>query len=1272
MPRDPLAGLAKEVVQLPFIDGLANSFAAQFRPDPKDAMLVIENADLTQVGKFANRGGFTSLSNNRIGPEGGAGTILSAQMRLFQRDGELGCIANTQLALGSGAGWAGAGDTVFSFTKNIPATAEAGAWKGHGKIPRPTLSALSNLTPDTAVKSADMAVAGNFAIVAWHTVSNSNTGSNKHGDIFFRVVDITTDSTVIDTTPFPVTGTYVAARTVQVVAGSSYGLEYQAKLQCLAVGNFLYVFALASSNGTVGIPSNDVIGFFVDMAAANPAPTAMIALSGLANVSTFSVSTDGSSVFVASADFAAPLQAKLSQYSNSLFLITSTPAHLFAAPVTRISDLNCDAAFGVVAITYVVQNGLQPQQYVDVYNASTLALVGTIGEIVEFDGTTNGINTGFFRPDVVLLSSTLMMCCVSEDHGGLSAFAPGSVTTCVKWTRVSIVTGAVTNTTCPTVSSLFSFLAQGIFNVGRMFTINGRVFFPAVKTDIIPTTGAFVDAGYFLVEIDASVSQGGNDKWRLPMVSANWATDISAPVLETNLNSPLLPFVYGTTMTLTGTGSATITLTSTTPGSGLTLPYEIRVLVTLGGGLGTWTGKVSYDEGATFEQAFTSAASVDLTGKGEGFTMVIPGATTAVVNDRFDAAPLAPRQLFLPRGCVSGNKYYTTSRKGMDFGIHPNPYFSDYGLEAIVLDFADFYRWASRPFGSLTAFAGGAMFAYDGRRTFESGILTRPRIVSIGDQYNTINKFDDPVAGNVVLVTPGVNPLQPATQYFFRAVYTWLDAAGDRWFSAPSYADRDGDGFTHTTTSITVNPSGGGAIPATAQQLAVTVTMPQCFSGMVSGTDYFKNSMEVWLYMTNSQTPDILFLTAQVRADHNAFNSFYYDPFSKAAVVTFLINDEPFSTNDQIYTAGGELENSPAPPCRVLEAHRDRLFSISSYDNNVYYSKPRTGGRGLEWCQQTQLFQIPERGLGLASNETCLMIFTSRGVYAIEGYGPSVTGQPAQAFGALQLISNQMGLYEVNSCKTTPIGVIFRTNKGWWLIDRTLSMSYLGDGIDGMVTSTDRTIAVNVDQKKAVIRIMMDNPSGTPDYRQYNYWYDSKRWSVDTTALVYRYKDAMVLGDDYFVIDPFDVVASSGPNYGVTWLDGRFDTNGHGASVSTGWITVSNMAMLKRIWRVVATVENLCLDDASVALQMTVYADWVETPIVTGTWTSDIVGQGVQTVRLHLPQQKMKAIKIALKQLPFADVERVENNVPGYNLIGLGFEVGVKNRMSLEGAAKSA
>ncbi len=1109
MPRDPLAGLQGQVVQLPFVDGLANNFAAQFRPDPKAAMLTIENADLTSIGKFTNRGGFVSLSNNRIGPEGGSSVITSTQMRLFQRQGELGCIANTQVALGSGAGWAGAGDTVFSYTPNVPAGAPVGAWKGHGKIPRPTLGCLGNLTPDPLIHTSDCAVSGNFMLVAWHTATGGNTVGGPHGDVFFRVVDITNNSTVIDTTQFPPSG-YSPGFTD--TGGSGFG--YQAKLQCLAMGNRLYIFLICRN---LAFAQNDVIGAYVDMSVPNPVLTGFHILFSAAK--TFSMCTNGSNIFMAATTAAAPNQGRIVEFDASLGIVNSGNAHLFGS---AIDDLNCDAAFGVLAITYLNAD----IQTVDIWNASTLANVATLGTlcpiITPFSFTLR-------TPDVVLLSSTSVETAV---FGNIATFNSG-----VFWNRGDVVAGAMTPTG---KTGGVPFIAPGVRNIGRLFTINGRVYFPAVKCDFDPALGSGVDYGYFLLEIDSSVSQGATDLYRLPMVAANWATDLSAPVFDTN------------------------------------------------------------NVGAS------------------GFAGV---------------------EMFLPRGCVAGNVYYLTTRRGSALGNRPTPLFTNYQMEVIKLDFADSYRWASRAFGSITVFAGGAMFATDGRRTFEAGILCRPRILSItgGATGGSL------VSGN---------------QYFFRAVYTWLDAAGQRYFSAPSYSQRAGDAFSFAPSSPVL-------------QIVLIVTAPPCFSGMCSGADYFENSMEVWVYMTNTATPGIYFLAAQINTNSGAAGA--YSPVNGSATAAIGISIEPPSTADQIYVQGGELENSAAPTCRVIEAHRDRLFAISSYDNNVYYTKPATGGRGVEWAQETQNFALPEPGLGLASNETCLMIFTNRGVYAIEGYGPSVTGQPVQAFGALQLLSNQMGLYEVNSCKTTPIGVIFRTNKGWWLVDRTLSMSYIGDGIDGMITALDKTIAVNVDQRKAVIRIMMSLGALSTDYKQFNYWYDSKRWSVDKSFLSYNYKDAMVMGDDYYLIDSFDVVASSGQTYGQYWRDGQFDFAGHGIAVSTGWITVSNMAMLKRIWRVIATVENLCPPDGitQISLSMTVYADWNETPIVTGTWPVDTIGQGVQTVRLHLPKQKMKAIKIALRQIQ--DPEGgASNNLPGLNFIGLGFQVGVKNRMSLEPVEKSA
>jgi hypothetical protein len=1361
---DPYAGLDKQVVELPFTEGLANDFISQFRPSPKEALLVIENMDLTKVGKFSNRDGFVALSNATIDSVNGVSSIAGTQEKLFQRENELGVIANDQKALGSGAGWGGVGDTVYTYTPNV--LPSSGAWKAHGKIPRPTLSNAGNVTPDTNTRICDCAVTGNFMLIAWHTITATNNGNNAQGDILWRVIDTTNNATIVDTTLFPQSGTLIAGSTYSPVG---LGTQFQAKMQCLTVGSRLYCFVLASN---IAASRSDLIGFSIDMSAANPTPTAAFVLAS--GASTYCVSTDGTNIFIDKVFAATPTQAVCHAYSATLGFISGVTAFTLAGNI--IVDVQGSTAFGAHAAVYktvVTATGIA-SLYSVFLNSGSLAVTGSALQFAIQSGPAYLINAvsnaSIYRPDIVLLSSTKAAFVFTDDAlTAGSSFSPGAS---MRWGTLTVSAGAVTNTTCPLYASgpvTFNFTAASVVNVSRMFAINGRVFVPVVKCDILPASGRNTDYGYFLLELNIAASQGANDAFRLPMVSAGWAQDRSAPVLDTaNMTGFYTPADYVTPMV---TASAVAIFISATTGyTGISRPVRINVTCTLGGARGVWTGSVFYNNDPVAAQTFVSDAThpVNLIGKGLGFDLNIV-AGVAVLADAWNSYQTDTVQIELPSGAVSGNKYYCAMRSGKALGITPTPLFSEYAIDAISLDFVDAYRWASRASGQLVAFACAVPWAFDGRRLFECGILTRPRILEIQDQGTAT----------------GVRPLTPGFTYFFRAVYTWLDARGDRWFSAPSYAGRSGDDFSHRTnggvvgtvprsagpqldtvtaysmTTITltsalaevktglrivstnngivggpgnalfdiyyngnaaaamtaVSPAVAVAVPLTGEatglsltwsagvgsagqewqtapsQIRLSVTLPQCFSGMVSGVDFFKDAMEVWVYMTTPNTPNVYLLAAQIRADANAFTapSYGYDVFSKANYIPIVIGNEPALTNDQIYTAGGELENSAPPPARIIEAYRDRLFAISGYDNRVYYTKSRIAGRGIEWAQQTQYIDIPETGQGLASNETCLMIFTTRGVYAIEGYGPSATGQPAQAFGTLQLISNQLGLYEVNSCKTTPVGVIFRTSQGWWLVDRTLSLSYIGNDIDAMITPADKTIAVSVDQQLACVRIMtLQGGFGASSYLAYNYWYDSKRWSTDRGSLSTTYKDAMVLNETYFTIDGVNVNARQGAIYGTSWLDGgptqNTDVLGHSQKVGTGWITVANMAMLKRIWRVICTLENLTDGTDTGAgtggnphtnpgVRLRVWSDWNDTaPTFDQTWWANQIGLGVQTIRAHLPKQKMKAIRIQIEQVP-AGMDGgglgSYNNNPGYNFIGFGFEVGLKNRLSTESAGQS-
>jgi hypothetical protein len=370
----------------------------------------------------------------------------------------------------------------------------------------------------------------------------------------------------------------------------------------------------------------------------------------------------------------------------------------------------------------------------------------------------------------------------------------------------------------------------------------------------------------------------------------------------------------------------------------------IKLTCTLGGFAGVWAATCEVQGQPPF-QLDSSIGDWPLPGIAEGLSISVSGVAAAA-GQTVTFTINSQLELALGSGALSGNKHYLTHRVGSQLGTTPSPVYSAYRIEIAVFDFVDAYRWQSMPFSDLTCFAGGVQSSFDGRRVFETGILTRPRI---------IEAVNDPNAATPQLVS---NPLVAGKTYYFRAVYTWLDSGGNRWFSAPSFASRTGDGYSLTAVPSTI------VGPVTVRPFNLRLTLPQCFSGMVSGADFFKNSMEVWVYVASEDLPGVYLLATQLKADQGAVSK--YDIFSGNPSAIVTIDRMPLSSADQLYTVGGELANSPPPTCRVIEAHRDRLFAIDSSTNRVYYPKPLTAGRGVEWCTLTQYFEIPEEGLGLA------------------------------------------------------------------------------------------------------------------------------------------------------------------------------------------------------------------------------------------------------------------------------------------------------------------
>jgi len=105
----------------------------------------------------------------------------------------------------------------------------------------------------------------------------------------------------------------------------------------------------------------------------------------------------------------------------------------------------------------------------------------------------------------------------------------------------------------------------------------------------------------------------------------------SAGVTTLHYWQPDRLLVEDTTLRHTAGSGPVITLSGTRTGA----PTSIIITTTLGGALGVWTGLVTYVDGTT--QAFTSGATVALTGRGAGLTLNIAAGTAVIATDVWQA-----------------------------------------------------------------------------------------------------------------------------------------------------------------------------------------------------------------------------------------------------------------------------------------------------------------------------------------------------------------------------------------------------------------------------------------------------------------------------------------------------------------------------------------------------------------------------------------------------------------------------------------------------------
>lgn len=375
--------------------------------------------------------------------------------------------------------------------------------------------------------------------------------------------------------------------------------------------------------------------------------------------------------------------------------------------------------------------------------------------------------------------------------------------------------------------------------------------------------------------------------------------------------------------------------------------------------------------------------------------------------------------------------------------------------------------WRSISIGQELYYAAGLLGAWDGRITFDYGM--RPATLRV--------------------VTASANSGSVANgTYIYQVAPTFRSFAGITHRGAPSKQ-----------------------LAATVANLNAKVTAfvsPHSIDSKESTSTGFGNGsagrvlLEVYRSVVNASTPQKLTLEPLINVLYNdptATSLSFVDTRSDASIAGTALSGFALSSRPTLYTEGGELPDAQPPAPYGLCLHIGRIFILTGGRREVWWSKDIDENPGLApGFDATQRFVFEEDMTALLGLEDKLVFYSRRGIQYTFGDGPTVSGADNR-FAPPRVMPSDVGCTNPRSLVMTPLGHFFQSDRGIYLLSRTMELAWIGEGIrDTLAAFPTITSAVLVSSENEV-RFTANNAGGT-EGRVLVYDYLRKQWLVRAYA----------------------------------------------------------------------------------------------------------------------------------------------------------------------------
>jgi hypothetical protein len=367
------------------------------------------------------------------------------------------------------------------------------------------------------------------------------------------------------------------------------------------------------------------------------------------------------------------------------------------------------------------------------------------------------------------------------------------------------------------------------------------------------------------------------------------------------------------------------------------------------------------------------------------------------------------------------------------------------------------------------------------------------------------------------------------------------------------------------------------------------------------------------------------------------------------------------TAGEQLYTLGGVVENVSAPAASAINVFDNRIWVLPSGNRlQPWFSKQVAPGIPVQFSDLFT-YNIPPQGgdvVAMASMDLNQIFFKESSIYYISGTGPDSTGNNSQwgtaTGGGAQLVTSDVGCVDPRSVVLMPLGLMFKSEKGIYLLTRGLGVQYIGS--DVAAYNAETVISAQLVATQNQVRFLTD----TNTMLVYDYFV--MQW--DTRPL-WDLVDSTVDGTDYtFLLDNGTVLVEDP----TVWTD---NGQAYYLKIQPGWLSFAGVSGFARCYyfMILGDYKSPHTLQVSIAYDYDPNPSQVEeidaTDIEPGFWGSGPVW-GSDPVwgtyfpsyqyRINLTRQKFTSIQVTIQDIAV----RGQAPTEGYTLSNLTFVVGVK------------